>query len=156
MTKPISVPRHRIPRLNALCPKCQDGYGSIIMATPYSEGYHRRHKCSNDACGHAFYTITPYDGGQARYSLVPFRDRPLTELEEMQRLNWWSEIEPGVVTTESNRHEFLQRVAKALDMKEEMRSEVDTYLVAVVTALKQRVEQMDATQNKDEDNGRID
>lgn len=143
MTNKIAVPRHRIPKLTAVCPICRTGTRTV-MALPFAEGYHRRHICRDTECGHSFYTLAPYNGGTAKHSPQPFRDRPLTELETDERLGWWTETHAEVmVTQQGNIDPFLQRIDEALGLKEEDRSPVDTLMVSIFTALKQKVAAME-------------
>jgi len=71
-----------IPKLHAVCPKCTSAT-KVVMSNTFAEGQHRRHVCRE--CEFTFYTLTPYDGGTARMQGLPFKDRPLTELEAFKR-----------------------------------------------------------------------
>lgn len=149
MTK-IMVPRHRIPKASVLCPQCRKG-ARIVSSTSFADGYHRRHICGDNACGHSFYTLTPYDGrGEIKQSPLPFKDRPLSEAEVDTRLQWWLETEatpatPPEVTTIGNADPFIQRLADAMDREETERTTTERYIVTVINALKNKVAQLDQT-----------
>ncbi len=152
MTK-MMVPRHRIPKVSVLCPKCRHGT-RIISATAFSDGYHRRHICHDGTCGHAFYTLAPYDGTSAKQSPLPFRDRPLSDAEVDTRLQWWTEtagepITPQPVTPQGNTIDpFVRRLDDALKKEAADRTAADTYMVTVIAALKTKVAQLDQAKEK--------
>lgn len=149
MSNKIAVPRHRIPKLSALCPRCQRGT-RVVSALAFAAGYHRRHICRDMACDYAFYTLTPYahengEQGTAQMSPLPFKDRPMTEEEVETRLAWWTEVawKPAQVTLGGN-PSFLQRMAHAIAKPEDQRTATDTYIVSVFNALETKVAAMDA------------
>lgn len=92
------------------------------------------------ACQYTFHSLKPYNELPAKYSPLPFRDRPLTEIEEWERLEWWKEAEP--VTMEGN---FLERISVALSKDEGERSAMDRLIVAEFMKLKQHVEAVEGT-----------
>jgi hypothetical protein len=147
----LSVPRHRIPKVSALCPQCGAGT-KIISAVPHAEGYHRRHQCRRTVCGKTFYTLAPYDGGVAVQSSLPFKDRPLTEFEYEERASWWTEdvVSPVAppITSGGNDDSFLRRIEQALNTSEDKRTPADTIIVQVYEALAVRVAKMDADQGE--------
>lgn len=129
-----------------LCPKCQTPVRTI-SSTAKAEGYERRHRCRSISCAYAFYTLAPYDNPfdelPIKFSPLPFHDRPLTLIEENERLHWWEEADPEQVTFEGNAR-FLNRISIALGKQEGDRSDVEAFIMKVFMGLKQRVEAMDA------------
>lgn len=139
----IPVPHSRIPKVYVICPVCQSGT-KAIMATPHAAGYHRRHRCLDPTCRHAFYTLAPYDGGDVEQQALPFKDRALTEVEEEQRLQWW--VEEGkaeAVTVVVTIPDFMYRMATALIKTDANRTEADALMISVYEELKKEVEALD-------------
>ena len=141
------MPRHRIPKLLAICPKCQSPVRTI-QGVPFAEGYHRRHYCKASGCGYAFYTIKPYDDRPAKSSPLPFRDRELTDIEHDERMRWWTEMVPSQVTPQGN-DPFMDYLSSALNKAEEHRDSMESYAVRMFTALKQKVEAAVALPNQE-------
>lgn len=86
MNEKISVPRSRIPKLTATCPRCGGPTGTL-MSQAFADGYHRRHRCKNIHCDFKFYTLTSYYGGKAQVASLPFPDRELTEAEKLSLIH---------------------------------------------------------------------
>jgi hypothetical protein len=144
----MKIPRTKIPKIVPLCTTC-GGKATTTLGTPYAEGYFRRHRCADTGCATSFYSLTPYGGGAAKLSALPFKDRELTEFEAELRLQWWRELGTGVVTMEVTTSAFLERVKGALEKKEYERTPQDEMIVAVFDGLKQEIEQMDAQDEKE-------
>jgi hypothetical protein len=159
MPKPeqVRVPRTHIPKLNAVCTEC-GGACRTIMAEPFADGYHRRHKCRE--CDYCFYTLSPYEKGTPGVSPFPFKDRPLAEFEVARRVKWWTDamtkhvaptFDMPVVTSQGKEDTtydpFIERIVLALDTPQEDRNEAETLIVQIYTALKQKVELIDAQAN---------
>lgn len=168
MTK-FSVPKSRIPKLQALCPKCGASARSL-MSQAYADGYQRRHACTRLSCGHKFYSLAPYNGGEAQVSTYPFRDRPLTEAEESLRMRWWAEeVEnsnaslPSIVeetitrkVTADTRLATIERMAIAVLTPEEERTHTEIFLADMHSVIEKELEQMDAQAQQEKENGESD
>lgn len=98
----MSFPKHRIPKINAMCLVCDDINSTILMSQPFADGYHRRHLCNS--CGSYFYTLAKYDRSAYDRQASPFKDRPLTPEEIHERAEWEGEAE--AVTIEGNGQVF--------------------------------------------------
>lgn len=151
MTIKSLIPRTRIPKVVALCPSCGKGT-KILTATPYAEGYHRRHRCRDIFCDHVFYTLATYDTGEVASSPLPFQDRALTEYEVELRARWWAEdADTYEVTTEVNRVPLLQRMASAIDKPEKERSPTDRFLVDCMNKVNIALADFEARQERNKD-----
>jgi hypothetical protein len=142
-SKTIGVPRHRIPKIFVACNVCQRGMRSVTGA-PFAEGYHRRLLCDElkGGCGNSFYTLTNYETETFVASKTPFRDRPLTEREQAERLEWWKEqLVKGVRVIPDD--PLLQRLREALHLPEEVRSPAEQFMVELFETMKQEVRKMD-------------
>lgn len=137
----LLVPPSHIPRLYPLCPKCGSAAYTIV-AQPFAEGYHRRHRCKDGGCGHQFFTLAPYNGSAAQMSAYAFKDRPLTDAEISEREQWWEQFIFG-------RYEDVavpphERMRLAFLKPEGARDEIDIFLVEmsnqISTALKEMEE----------------
>jgi hypothetical protein len=142
-SKNMGVPRHRIPKIFVACNVCQRGMRAV-MGTPFAEGYHRRLICDElkGGCGNSFYTLTSYETGTFVASKTPFHDRPLTEREQAERLEWWKEqLIKGVKPVPAD--PFLHRLQEAMHLDEDVRSPTEQFMVELFETMKQEVRKMD-------------
>lgn len=163
MTSKFSIPRSRIPKISAICIKCGSGTRTA-MSQPFADGYHRRHLCRNIKCDYSFYSLTPYNGREAKVAPLPFHDRPLSLAEENQRMKWWAEevensqVSMPVVTTQGNdkpgvdpKLATIKRIAIAILKPKEARTQTEEFLADMHSVIENELEQMDA-QEKEENN----
>lgn len=138
MTK-LLIPRSLIPKIIAICPVCDSGKVVTKVATPFADGYYRRHQCGD--CGNVFHTLAPYDGAPAQVSATPFKDRDLSDYEAAVRMQQWDEqARVGTVTMEVT---LISRIQLALAKPEDQRNDVDNYIVGVYHALERKVKTME-------------
>lgn len=111
------------------------------MSSPYNRGYHRRHKCKDEFCGHAFYSLAPYDGSEVEISPLPFEDHPISEYEQMKRMELWREVDAQyMVTLEVPLYERIKLLTKKDAAKH---TEVEAFIMKMYTALQKRVQEME-------------
>lgn len=147
--KPVlSVPPNRIPKIYPTCPECKTMMRTIL-STPFADGYHRRHRCRDDACGKSMYTLTSYHDGTIMVGPTPFKDRPLTEAEYQQREQWW--VEEYFASTSEVTQEVPERMRLALNKAESERNEVDVLLVRACAAITATIQQMEGSDNGDQE-----
>lgn len=153
MTTKVLVPPHRIPRIAPKCVQCFSGNVRTVIAAPFADGYHRRHRCAD--CQRAFYTLAPYGGElkrgedtEARVSDKPFKDREQSDYEQGVFYKWWSEKEQVAadVTMEVT---LGTRLDNAMRKAPELRTRVEAYLTKVHDAVVAKVKEI-------EDAGRAD
>lgn len=138
------IPRHRIPKIHAICPVCEEGNVKTRISAPFADGYWRRHQCLS--CDKSFHSLTPYDGRPPVVSASQPTDRELSEYEVEVRMRWWAEQKDMGVTFEVT---LITRIQAALAKQEANRDEVEKYLVSVYHALERKVRDMDNNLGKD-------
>lgn len=149
----LLVPRSRIPKIVAACTVC-GGETRSVMSQPFADGYHRRHICRNPVCDYKFYSLTPYDGRDAQASPLPFHDRPLSEAEVSQRMQWWEEeinkssvaipVAGGDAPLPLEVTPTIERMVRALAKPKEVRTHIDDFLVDMVDTIEHELWRMDA------------
>ena len=143
MTKRMLIPRHLIPKVHAMCIICESGNVATKVASPFADGYYRRHECRG--CGAVFHSLAPYDGSTAQVSMVAFKDRELSEYEAFQRMQAWKDLDKTPDATLEVT--LLTRMSRALNKKEETRSDIERYIVSVYYALQKKVREMEEKGN---------
>lgn len=159
-TEDFAVPRSRIPQLAAVCPTCEGGTRTVLSQA-FTDGYHRRHNCPT--CVTYFYTLTPYNGqtGETHQSDTAFQDRPMGEIEMLERIEWWrQDAAMAVITSPGNvevdKPPIIWRIMLALVKKEHERDQVDRLLVTAMKAIEEKLERLEHDINKREENGQGD
>jgi len=135
----MRVPRTQIPKAYLTCRKCGSG-STIRMASPYADGYMRRHVCNNVDCMHGFYSLAPYGGeGDIQVSDVPFVDRPMTEFEEDRRRRMFA----GPVTSEVKPLPVIRKMELAMRKREGDRNEIEKYLAFEYDRIEKQLRKLD-------------